>query len=217
MKNAIHTKVKSHLIKIKQLYFKLIRLELDNFRLIILCEGFSIEELSNIHLTTSGSDQKITERRKLMYETFYSQKQDIVDSFFLTLAKLFDESKRNKPISVPTLVTFLSNNIHLFDEKTKVQKMIKEYQEKLIEVEDILNIIKEHRDQCLAHNDPKKNCGHLENLTTNETRKIMDVIFNIVNEVSELFDVSKIDKSEIERIRSESFNKNYRLLEKFEQ
>lgn len=217
MKNAIRTKVKSHLIKIKELYFKLIRLELDNFRLIILCEGFSIEELSNIHLTTSGSDQKITERRKLMYETFYSQKQDIVDSFFLTLAKLFDESKRNKPISVPTLVTFLSNNIHLFDEKTKVQKMIKEYQEKLIEVEDILNIIKEHRDQCLAHNDPKKNCGHLENLTTNETRKIMDVIFNIVNEVSELFDVSKIDKSEIERIRSESFNKNYRLLEKFEQ
>ena len=217
MKNAIHTKVKSHLIKIKELYFKLIRLELDNFRLIILCEGFSIGELSNVHLTTSGSDQKITERRKLMYKTFYAQKSDIVDSFFLTLAKLFDESKRNKPISVPNLVTLLSNNIHLFDEKTKIQETIKEYQEKLIEVKNILNIIKEHRDQCLAHNEPKRSCEHLDNLTTNETRKIMDVIFNFVNEDSELFDVSKINESEIERIRSESFNENYRLLEKFEQ
>ena len=45
----------------------------------------------------------------------------------------------------------------------------------------------------------------------------MDVIFNFVNEVSELFDVRKINESEIERIRSESFNENYRLLEKFEQ
>lgn len=198
MKDRVKNKVISHIEKISDFYFKLIRLELDHFRLILLYEGLSIIGSSTkLHLTTSGSDEKINERRRLVKETFYSQKEEIIDSFFLTLAKIFDESKRNKPISLPNLVLLLTNSLHLFEEKKKIEQLLRNYKIKIEEVDDLLRMIKEHRDKCLAHSDEINKCEHLDGVTTNETRQIMDIVFHFLNECSDIFGIKKIEEFDI--------------------
>ncbi|RXK88362.1 hypothetical protein EST62_03485 [Chlorobaculum sp. 24CR] len=216
MKEAVSNKIKSQLSKIIEAYFELVRLELDNFRLVLLIDGVKIDNETLVHVTTSGCDDKINKRRKLLGETFYSQKKDITDSFFLTLAKLFDEPKRNQPNSIPVMVSTISKNYHIFEKTEKLKVAISTYEESLIKNIDLINLIKEHRDKCLAHNDNKSQCNHLDSLSTNETRRLMDIIKNLVNSVSSFFDLIGISESDINKMSNESFKKNTELLKTLE-
>jgi len=215
MKESVSKNIKSQLSKIIEIYYELVRLELDNFRLTLLFEGVVVDD-KLVHLTTTNCDKKINKRRKIVGETFYSQKKDIVDSFFLNLAKLFDDPKRNKPKSVPVMVKTISNNFHLFQSVKILEAALAKYEKEISKNNETINIIKEHRDKCLAHHDNKVHCNHLNSMSTNETRKLMDIIKSLVNSVSSFFNVAGISDSDINKIRSESFDKNTKLIEMFE-
>lgn len=216
MKELVSAKIKGQLEKIIAVYFDLFRLELDNFRLVLLFEGVSVENVGEVFIANSSCSKKINKRRQLLGETFYSQKKDIVNSFFLNLAKLFDAPKRNKPKSIPILVKTITNNYHLFEKTEDLKKAIDRYEERINKSIKTINLVKEHRDKCLAHNDNNVECCHLKGLSTNETREVMETIKSLVNSVCSFFEMVGILDSELEKIKDASFTKNIELLDTFE-
>ena len=208
-------KIRSYINIISIKYYDLIKLELNFFKYSILIHGAKIDDI-RLHLTTSGNDTKINQRRKILADSFIALEKTTVDAYFLTLANLFEDSKRNKPISVLALIRIISNNVHLFVEKKDIESHLNVCKSKIMSLNDLIERIREHRDKCIAHNDSEVVCNHLINLTTIETREIMDVVKFTINSFSPYFNSKKIEESEIQRMQNESFHSNYKLIESLE-
>ncbi len=212
----INQKIKKYIQRIIQEYSKLYQLNLDYFRFRLLSSGIEFEG-KYIHLTTSGDDEKINARRKVYYESFKDQGKIIVDSYFLCLANLFENSIRDKPVSIVVLVKMIKDNLHLFRDKRNISKIIDRIEKEIESNSDLIELILDHRNKCIAHNDPKfLICDHLNNLHSKQTDKLVEIIKTGINSLAEFFEITKIDDEKLSKMQSESFDANYNLIKKLE-
>lgn len=212
----VNSKIDRFIAKISKEYLDLIRLELDVFRIILLCEGFPIGD-KLIHITISGDDEKINQRRKILYSTFYLQKKDLLDNYFMKISKLFDISNSNKTLSLPNLVNFLEKNIRFFEkDQNAILKIIFTYRASLENINHLLIDLRKHRDKCLAHNEDAIECNHLVNITSKDTAKILLVVFEFIVNLNEILGKKTIDKDQIQQMRDIYMKQNYILLKRFE-
>lgn len=211
----IENKTDAYILKISKEYLDLVRLEQDIFRIILLCEGFPVGD-KLIHITSSGNDEKINQRRKILYLTFYSQKQDLLDSYFLKMSKLFDISNNNKTLSLANFIIFLEKNIRFFSDTDKVLKIIEVYKHDFEKLESLFSQLKSHRDQCLAHNDSVSECKHLQGITSKDTAQVLDVIFDFIFNLNQILGKKTIDKETVEEIKRNAIEQNYILLKQLE-
>ncbi len=214
MKDIIESKVQKYVEFIIQEYYELHQLKLDYFSFLILINGFPLNE-NRVFLTTSGIDEKINERIKLLSGLSPNKDKTIIDSYFLKLAKLFEAPKRDRPISILSLYDILNKNKHLFNE-IELDKPLDEWFQEQENNRDLINQIIEHRDKCLAHNDDKIECQHLDSISTHETDKLIELIFSLINQVASLFTITGISVDILNNMESETFKSNYELMEALE-
>lgn len=213
MKDIIESKVQKYVKFIVQEYYELYQLKLDYFSVLILINGFPINE-NRVFLTTSGIDEKINERIKLLSGLSPNKGKTIIDSYFLKLAKLFETSK-DRPISIPSLCDILNKNKHLFNQ-IELDKLLNDWSEKQENNQNLIDQIVEHRNKCLAHNDAKIECQHLDSISTNETDKLIELVFSLINEISPLFKIDGISKDILNKMESATFKSNYELMQAIE-
>jgi len=214
MAESVKSTARKMITKIIDEYYKLLQLELEFFRIIVLVEGMSLGNY-NVHMTTSGKDEKIKKRRKIMEETIYKNKETIVNQYFLNMAKIIERSSRNKPASVIMLYELLSKNTNCLRNKD-IENILNDFDENIKPHNDILRRIDEHRDKCLAHNEINVKCNHLDGLTTKDTEIILEDIKTFINALSIHLETPSIDESVIEKMKSDSFQKNYEIIKEME-
>lgn len=103
------------------------------------------------------------EEQKIAPNYFSITYAALIDSFMLTFARLYDNSKQTK--SIQNLIDKCKKNIFLFSEQEKVENKLNEFEHKMKEDEFIspaITTIKYRRDKLFVHND-KKLFNHPEN------------------------------------------------------
>jgi len=133
----------------------------------------------------------------------------LVDSYMLTLMKLYDKSEKAK--TIPNLIKKCKNNINLFPSKEDTLRKLGEFETKMNEDEYIVhavNVLIVRRDSIQAHNDGKYFGKKLLNDKTYLKTYHIWFLRNFTEEVlSYLF--SQLSS---EKIRETKYNKDLRRL-----
>lgn len=170
------------------------------YELIILKHNWFLSNMSE-KITVSGNLDKLNNRLKLTQPNQIINKKANVNNYFLELAKLLEKPDSNKPGSVFTLIDILNKNLHLFNEyeKDEIVESISQYEISKNKYHELIEIIKEHRDKCLSHNDMKvSKCEHLNNISTKDTDIIVLDIIAFSDKLSPIFNYNQFDQQKIQ-------------------
>lgn len=113
------------------------------------------------------------------------------DSFFLNLAKLFDKTQSKKTKSIPKIQESLKKNSHLFknEEWRLIDISINNFERNIMNYSDIIKLVIDHRNECLAHPDKVNNCNHINNIDTKQTNIVINHVVMFLDDLATFYDI----------------------------